>query len=218
MTLKKGRSFCPKTLPAFTIMEVGVAIFVIAILSFTGLKGIALIDKAKQQSTIEQFHHLRHMIHEYRSRYNQIPGDDPLAQQRFGQGPNGPGHIGRLQDVDPTLLWQHLYQGGIIANPQEIMPSMGGRFWLMTLETGGPLENAKGGDYIALTGVNHEAVLTPKQCLELKNRIDGGNSTLNEGAFSVINHPSAPPNSCVEGNRLKLTNDNKVCIGLLKLE
>jgi type II secretory pathway pseudopilin PulG len=208
-----------KKLPAFTIMEVGITLLIIAILSFGTLKGFGLVEKAKQQSTIQDIYHFLQMIQEYKTRYHYFPGDDPIASKRFGQTENGKGSD-NLSDINTPLIWQHLHLAGITKANQSINPSMGGQLKLATfssLRVGN--DTIKGGQFIVFCGNNGEAILSPKQCLDLKNQIDGSNHTITEGSFFAIeDEKNTSSDRCIKDGAFNIKNDTKSCVGLFRID
>lgn len=101
----------------FTMIEMAVVLFVIALLLSATLVGIALIDAARVDRLIKDFRGIPIMIHTYQDRFRALPGDDNRAATRFDRTDlvdgDGNGRIdGAWNDTggvsETSRLWQHL--------------------------------------------------------------------------------------------------------------
>jgi len=116
----------------FTLIELAIVLVIIGLLLGGVLKGQGLITNAKIKRINRDFDGIAASVYSYLDRYGAMPGDDPNAKTRWGDGStasgNGDGIIGgdweSTTSSEATRLWQHLRLANLISggsgedNPQ----------------------------------------------------------------------------------------------------
>ena len=108
-----------RKLEAFSLVELSISILIIGIIIISVFKGGQLIETAKVQSVARQFQEIRSYIESYLEKEGCYPG--------LGDG-------ARYAGQDLTTWWREMYDKGIVASESPIMPRIGGRFVLQTVE------------------------------------------------------------------------------------
>ena len=115
----------------FSLVEAAVVLVVIGIILGAVLQGRSLIESAEYKSFRQQLREYRSAFHDFRDRYNALPGDFGDASVRLESGQtdgDGDGVIGDDSDGDwpgcsdaadePCMAWQHLRAAGMLSgNP-----------------------------------------------------------------------------------------------------
>lgn len=132
----------------FTLVELAIVMTIIGLLIGGVLKGQEMINNARITSTIAQVQAYKAAIYTFRDRFDQFPGDMPVATYRlpsctadnFCYNGNGNGIIGNLiggwgwaGDGDATVesentqFWKHLALADLISgvNPASSVPAWG---------------------------------------------------------------------------------------------
>lgn len=169
----------------FSLLELAIALAVLAILTGGVLKGRELINTAKVQSMITELANLETAITAFESRYNALPGDFSAATAAgLGSGGDGDGLINTNDEIGSA--WQHLalagfikgdFDGATLPDSEQCPPST-----CLTSPLGGTivisnLVNVSGlgeGRLVASLGLNHPASLIA----EVDRKIDDGNPKL----------------------------------------
>lgn len=158
----------------FSLVEAAVVLVVIGIILGAVLQGRSLIESAEYKSFRQELRDYRSAFHNFRDRYDALPGDFVDAATRIESGlgnGDGNGLIGDDIDCDSAsdencLAWQHLRAAGTLGgNPS-------------TEGTAAPPEHAWGGRFDAFftgTGVNgdfgHKLLITDVP-VEIAERLD----------------------------------------------
>lgn len=172
----------------FTLLELAIALAVIALILGSILVGSAVASQARLRTLTRDHANLVAAVHVYRDRYAALPGDDPNASIRWPSTRNGTGDGivgGRYDDAPPAdpstmnvdattgetlLFWWHLRLSGLIQGPTLGPGAVAPPAWL----TAGRLGVEDG--YMGMMGL---AVcmggVTPKLASELEIQIDDGN-------------------------------------------
>lgn len=102
-----------KNQSGFSLLELAIALAVLAILTGGTLKGRELIANAKIQSTASELAALETALTAFESRYAALPGDFEAAKAAgLGQGGDGNGIIDT--DEEEGAAWQHLSRSGFV--------------------------------------------------------------------------------------------------------
>lgn len=97
----------------FSLLELAIALAVLAILAGGTLKGRELITNAKIQSTASELAAIETAITAFESRYAALPGDFEAAKAAgLGEGGNGNGQID--SDTEEGAVWQQLARAGFV--------------------------------------------------------------------------------------------------------
>ena len=127
----RARSGRPCNERGFSLVEAAIVLIVIGIILAAVLQGRSLIESAEYKSFGQQVREYRGAFHNFRDRYNALPGDFADASERLESSQpdgNGNGLIGDSSDGDwpgcsdpddePCMAWQHLRAAGMLGgNP-----------------------------------------------------------------------------------------------------
>jgi prepilin-type N-terminal cleavage/methylation domain-containing protein len=192
----------------FTLVELAVVMIIIGLLIGGILKGQELIANAQVASTVTQMKGIDAATSTFRDSYAALPGDMSTAQARLPNctaapctNGDGNGRITETPDAVPaagqenTIVWAHLSVAdliGGISNSGTLMfgeslpaASVGGGYFFGYDNSGSPgtspATTARGGHYLALTGVADQAVgsggstnLTGSQAARIDRKLDDG--------------------------------------------
>lgn len=123
------RKITPQLSSGFTLIEMAIALMVIALLMVSQAKGSQLLDLAREKKLESDFRNLTAEIYAYQDKYKAIPGDDALAAQHVSApastAGNGTGLIdGNWNDTTATsetyLVWLHLRLANLMDGPTDI--------------------------------------------------------------------------------------------------
>jgi prepilin-type N-terminal cleavage/methylation domain-containing protein len=112
----------------FTLIEMAIALIVIALLMIGQAKGSLLLDVAREKNLESDFRNVAAAIYAYQDKYKAIPGDDALAAQHVSAPAsmvgNGTGLIdGNWYDTVSTseayLVWLHLRLANLVDGPTD---------------------------------------------------------------------------------------------------
>lgn len=106
----------------FTLVEVAIVMVIIGLLLGSVLKGQQILTNAKIKNLENDYQGMTMAIYLYQERYSVLPGDDPHASAKFGNGIIDGQGDGRLNDLfnsstdtdDSRLLWSHLRAARLI--------------------------------------------------------------------------------------------------------
>lgn len=202
---------------AFTLIEMAIVLMIIGMIAGAIFKGQDLLEAAKARAILNDFNHFRMAIQSYQETYGALPGDDPMASQRFSQVNNGDGDgiIGISENIN---FWQHLYQAGQVSQPKAPTSKFGGKYSVVYK----PFEGFDGrwlmlGKEMLNGSIANGGLLTPKQAQMIKSRADDGlyatNPTL--GSIRVTEGAGISKGQCVRNNFLNLDTKAPVCIILM---
>lgn len=173
----------------FSLLELAIALAILALLTGGVLKGRELLKSARVQSTIEDLNSLETAISAFQTRYAALPGDFSGANAA-GIGSNGDGN-GLIQTTNASpeigAVFEHLQKAGFVQGQYtadatcttgSCMPSKLGGFYIISNSatgagtTGTPLsiQIARGA--------------SAQQLAELDRKIDDGNP--NQGRVQVL--------------------------------
>lgn len=122
------RKIAPPLSSGFTLIEMAIALIVIALLMIGQAKGSLLLDVAREKNLESDFRNLAIALYSYQDKYKAIPGDDALAVQHVSAPAsavgNGSGLIdGNWNDTVSTseayLVWQHLRLANLVDGPTD---------------------------------------------------------------------------------------------------
>ncbi len=148
---------------AFSLLEVAISLAIIGVLTMAVLKGQQMLHNARIDKTVNQIEALRINIETFRSTYGTIPGDyngNAIDIAHKGDGD------GVLDHGEEKYFFEHLIAAGLMTQKQSI-PAIGGYF---NVEY-----NPQGliGHWLLLSGPNKSGLLTSKDALTIKLKIDG---------------------------------------------
>ena len=101
----------------FSLLELAIAITILAILAGGALKGRELINTANVQATATDLANLETAITAFRSRYSALPGDFGGAANaglNAAGGANG-NNNGQIDNTEISVAYSHLQQAGFIS-------------------------------------------------------------------------------------------------------
>jgi prepilin-type N-terminal cleavage/methylation domain-containing protein len=113
----------------FTLVEIAIVLVVFGLLLGGILKGQEMVVQAKIKNIVADFSGISAAYAAYQDRYRAVPGDDPLAGQRWaGATPgNGDGQVtGKYNSQSATdesrLWWAHLRRSGFVSGAGALQP------------------------------------------------------------------------------------------------
>ena len=108
----------------FNLIELALALAIIAMITGGLLKGLALVENAKLNRLVSLHTKITQVVYSYVDRYGYLPGDDPETARRWYQNDaryngNGQGIIeGKFDassdEMESRKLWGHLRAAGLI--------------------------------------------------------------------------------------------------------
>mgnify|MGYP000287590052 CR=1 FL=1 len=192
----------------FSLLELAIALAVLAILTGGVLKGRELLNSAKVQAASTDLANLETAVTSFQSRYAALPGDF-AASNAAGLGSRGGDGNGLIEGDEETAVFTHLQRAGFIqgdfvapetegalCDARSCMESQFGGIYLLTNNLDGPSSRE-----------NALAILIAEQAqakllAELDRKLDDGNP--NRGSIQVL---SADAETCVTGDAWNEAND-----------
>lgn len=185
----------------FSLLELAIALAVLAILTGGILKGRELLNSAKVQAASTDLANLETAITSFQSRYAALPGDFTASAAAGLDGNVGDGN-GLIQGDEETSVFTHLQRAGFIQGDFTAPAAVGA-----ACDTSSCMESQFGGIYLItndLSGPNSRAnalaiqiaeQARAKLLAELDRKMDDGNP--NRGSIQVL---SADAASCATGD------------------
>jgi type II secretory pathway pseudopilin PulG len=200
----------------FSLIELGLALAVIALIAGGVAKGREVFKSAKVQNMASQLQNMETAISTFESRYGALPGDLSTATTNLGAA-NGDGNgriatateaVGAFQQLSLANLLDGNYNGSTYSSgtcPVATCPSnpMGGR--LEFLVSGAALG---GNSFNALLSTGGQ--LSVKQLAEIDRKIDDGNAST--GRFQAL---SGADTVCLNGLQWNEVSTASTCVGVL---
>ena len=98
----------------FTLIEMAIVLVIIGLILGAILKGQEMIKNAKIKRLKADVDSIVAATYSYQDRYGFLPGDDPNADARFGNGCTGDGD-GVLDNSEVICFWKDLIDAGFIS-------------------------------------------------------------------------------------------------------
>ena len=139
------------TQSGFSLLELAIAITILAILAGGALKGRELINTANVQATATDLANLETAITAFRSRYSALPGDFGGAANaglNANGGANG-NNNGQIDNTEISVAYSHLQQAGFISG-NYVVPNPA----VANCAAASCQESALGGFYVLSNAVN----------------------------------------------------------------
>lgn len=196
------RSAFTKKIRAFSLVEIGVALLIIGVLVGAVLKGKDLLDSAKLYSITKDFQNIKHSVLSYQETYQYLPGDDPKAN-RFGSNitPGNGDH--KISSSETSQVWDHLKAADLWQNQGAPTSKLGGTYTISTRDDGQ--------HWITLSlNTNGDGLLTPKQAVGLKAKLQSMDSDLSDEDV-IIDNGQGAQNTCITNDQIKHGTKKKVC-------
>lgn len=195
-----------KTSPAFSLIEIAIVLIIIGIITGAAFKGQELLDSAKIRSVTQDFQHYSLAVSNYQDIYHALPGDDSKASTNFSGVISGDGN-GQITGLESDHFWQHLSKASILNNDKAPASKFGGRYTVVFH----PFPEMTG-HWFMLAKEGGSGILTPKQALTLKHKIDqDGTENLDQGQL-VIKDGIGAQGRCIKNGRINLENKSPDCI------
>lgn len=202
------RPYLTQKVRAFSLIEVGMALLIIGVLIGAVLKGKDILDSAKLFSITKDFQNIKHAVESYQETYHYLPGDDPEASRFSTTIISGNGDQ-KISIEESKHVWSHLKAAGLWKNQDAPTSKLGGIYSLST--------NTEGENWISLAAnINGDALLTPKQAVELKSKLQSMDNDLSDDDVIIDNGQGALSN-CMTNGRINHQIKQKVCIIRCKL-
>lgn len=175
----------------FSLLELAIALAVLAILAGGVLKGRELLNSARVQATLTDIANLETALSAFQARYSALPGDF-IAASAAGLGDAAGDGDGLIEGDESCAVFTHLQLAGFI---QGSFTAGSDEFGECTAQSN--MENQFGGQYLLSTtiqGTNtRENAITLQlgdripvsQLAEIDRKIDDGNPL--RGAVQIVN-------------------------------
>lgn len=207
----------------FSLIELALAMAVIALIAGGIFKGRDLIDQARIQNLAAQLGQFELAVSSFETRYGALPGDMATASVAFptlGDNGNGNGNGAIDTPAEAAKAFQTLGLGEFIAGqfdgaisaigacPASSCPgtSLGGRLQFLT----GVLPTGTGGFRALLSAGGR---LTVAQLADLDRRLDDGKP--GSGRFRLAQND---PGACISGSDWNVGNRELTCTGALLIQ
>jgi prepilin-type N-terminal cleavage/methylation domain-containing protein len=196
-------------LRGFSLIELSIVLIIVGMIAGGIFKGTELLESAKVRSTLNDIQKYSTAISLYHDTYGQFPGDDPTAQNRFGQNiSNGNGnHL--IDGTDAQYFWTHLAKAGFVSTETAPSSKFGGLFSVAS----NPLEGFSG-NWLILSTSDKGPLLTPKQAALLKNK--AGEDSPSQGMLRITEGNGIQAGQCVENGQFNTTHSKATCIVLIQ--
>lgn len=195
---KQIKNFSTLKLKAYSLLEIAISLAIIGVLSMAVIKGQQLLYSAKIDKTISQIESIKIAIETFNTTYGALPGDYNQGALPTEKG-NGDGIIG---EDEKAKFWLHLEAADLITKKQS-HPPIGGHFEV----TYNP--DTLTGHWLLLSGPNKSGLLTPKDAISIKLKIDG-NSDNNAGTIRLATGQASAA-TCMNGDTINNVKQ-KVCM------
>ena len=165
----------------FSLLELAIALAVLAILAGGVLKGRELLNSARVQSTIADVANLETAISAFQARYSALPGDF-IAAAAAGLANSGGNGNGLIEGEETCSVFTHLQRSGFIQG--EFQPGADNEG---NCAAGSTMENQFSGNYMlsnTVQGVNSREnamtlllgdAIAVSQLAEIDRKLDDGN-------------------------------------------
>ncbi len=230
-----------KTLRAFSLVELAIALVIIGLLIGAVLKGQELLASARLKTIITQLNQYRLATNTFVDRYGSLPGDYDKASSYIKEDLKNGNNNGMIEglglsagggnfDHEATSFWAHLAAAELIPDPGTSTNSGS----TISFDAGAPATKIGGGITIAHTPLkdlnghwfiigsqngtrNNAALLTPLETLSLAKKMDTEDPF--SGSVQMRNGTQTSGNSlCLKANNiLNTSNKNPACVMYVKL-
>ena len=99
----------------FTLIEIAIVLVIIGLLLGGVLKGQEMITNSKIKRTSNDLNGVAAAMYSYLDRYSAFPGDDCLADERWGASTVGGNCDGDIDPAERPDVWEHLRLSGLVA-------------------------------------------------------------------------------------------------------
>ncbi len=184
---------------------------IVGIITAAIFKGQDLIESARLKATVEDFHRYALAYHLYRDAFGYIPGNDPHAQERFGQGViNGEGQ-GIIRPQEQDQFWVHLSKYNGLSPSYAPQSRIGGVFSVQGNDGRGELV----GNWLVLSAQKGtlRSILTPRQAMGLKTKM--GEAHPQEGKLKIMDGEEVRRGQCILHGSYNLTHDKISCVAVM---
>lgn len=184
---------------------------IIGILIAGVFKGQDLLESARLQATLSDMTRYRLAIISYKDQFNQLPGNDSQAQQRFRKNIRSGSGDGLIRHSEASQVWQHLFQAKLVEIDTTPTARIGGYISALSNPHPGII-----GNYLVISKTPNSLTpcLTPHQAMQYKAK--AGESKPDTGIYIVIEGEGASPGSCVNAGEYNLSNKSASCIILME--
>lgn len=194
----------------FSLLELAIALAILALLAGSVLKGRELLTSARVQSTITDLYGIETALSGFQTRYSALPGDFIAALGAGLSGQNGNGN-GLIEGDEECHAFGHLGKSGFIqgdfsqpgnaCTSQQFMPNRFGGSYRLTNNADTPTGRETG------LAIQLGDSVSARVLAEIDRRIDDGNP--NRGALQV---DAADEAACVDGEiEAWLEGDDPLC-------
>lgn len=190
---------------AFSLIEMSIVLVIIGIITGAIFKGQELLDSAKVRSVAQDFQQYSLAVSSYQEIYHALPGDDSKASTHFSGTASGDGN-GQITGSEVDLFWQHLHKASIVNNHKVPTSKFGGQYVVVFQ----PFPEMSG-HWLMLAKEGGAGLLTPKQALSLKHKIDQADITDPSQGQLVIKDGAGASGRCMHDGRVNLENKSPDC-------
>ena len=212
-------------IPAFSLVEIAIALVIMGIILGGVLKGKDLLESARLKTVISQVNQYKLATHTFYDQYGALPGDFHQAKAYINAELDDGNHNGEVEGLglgggdshEALSFWRHLQAADMIVLPHNTAIAV------PALKIGGvvtisydPEETLKGHWFIL--GKQHGqkgtgALLTPLQALNLARKIDSEDPF--SGTVQVRDGTNAT--GCMKDSLIDAKNKNVACTLYVRL-
>ena len=213
----------------FTLIEIAMAMMIIALIIGAVMVGRNLVDSSRNVKVVKEFTNYQQAVSTFYDIHTALPGDMATASSVWG-GTNGNGNEQIEEDFalsgggESTHAWNHLDFEGLIENVQShSFGPTGLEYYIGNIVTSVVDSGVYYFDYVASFGnfmelgafavaltAPNAAVINPAEAFFIDNKLDDGLSTQGRVRSNLA--------GCRNGNEYLLTSEQNVCTLRMKLE
>ncbi|MCE2716482.1 MAG: type II secretion system protein [Pseudomonadota bacterium] len=199
------KNLLKRSVPGFSLIEMSIVLVIIGIITGAIFKGQELLDSAKVRSVAQDFQQYSLAVSSYQEMYHALPGDDSKASIHFSGTTSGDGN-GQITGTEADLFWQHLHKASIVSSNKSPTSKFGGQYVIVFQ----PFPEMSG-HWLMLAKEGEAGLLTPKQALSLKHKIDQEDITNPNQGQLVIKDGAGASGRCVRNGHINLENKSPDC-------
>lgn len=173
--MRQTQRIFTKSHRAFSLVELSIALLIIGLIIGSVLKGSYLIESAKIQSVVRQFHEIRNNLDQYMHRFGVWPGLEATND-------NEESKTGYWNNEDNNLAWTKLGKSEIISYDISPKSKLGGKFYLESFQHNGLTVHC----ITLCEKFKGRGILTEQQVQSIKHGLTGNESKKNDEGEVIV--------------------------------